>query len=752
MGAISFSLSPDLVKALADALPLEVLVETGTFEGDTVAAFAGRFEEVHSVELSDDYFRKATSRFEGVANVHLTLGDSRDFLKALAPRIAKRAVLYFLDAHWCVAQDTAGSHSQCPLLDELAGIGKLGDTSVIVIDDARLFLAPPPEPHDVTQWPSFDEIVTALRRLNPRHELMVVNDVIAFYPAAAHGSMERYARKHGVDWLHASQALAETAALRGGLREKEDVIQAQHRALGELQQGQQQLAKQLDEKEAVIQGLSKAARPESRRRTAHDLDGKVTAEFQTLHAEIHHFDEHVRMLSHGLEEKEAVIQALHRAVDQIQSDQRLLARGLEEKEAVIKTLQRAVETSEGQYRLLSRALADKEAVIQTLERAVETSEGQYRLLTQALVDKESAVLTMHMAVDSPEMHHVLVKGLEEKEAVIQELSRALESYRAAFSVFGFFLRPLTFGASTLRRVTRRAAAVCAPRLGVLNQYSPRKLSVPAHYSRPQAMANAPRISLVTPSFRQAGYIERTLRSVLDQEYPNLEYHVQDGGSTDGTPEILQRYAGRLARWDSRPDKGQSEAINLGFAGTTGEIMAWLNSDDILLPGALAYVADYFTRHPAVDVVYGHRILIDENDDDIGRWMMPAHNDEVLSWADYVPQETLFWRRRIWEKVGARIDESFRFAMDWDLLVRFREAGARFARLPRFLGGFRIHPHQKTCADISDVGFREMDRIRERVLGRVPSGFEVRKAIVPYLLKHVATDLGWRIQSRLGVHT
>jgi len=178
-------------------------------------------------------------------------------------------------------------------------------------------------------------------------------------------------------------------------------------------------------------------------------------------------------------------------------------------------------------------------------------------------------------------------------------------------------------------------------------------------------------------------------------------------------------------------------------------MAWLNSDDILFPGALAYVADYFARHPDVDVIYGHRILIDENDRQIGRWLLPRHDDNVLSWADYVPQETLFWRRRIWDKVGGKVDESFRFALDWDLLIRFRDAGARFARLPRFLGGFRIHAAQKTSAAISDIGFEEMDRIRQRVLGRVPSRTEVQKAVMPYLLRHAALDLGWRVREALG---
>ncbi|WAR46602.1 glycosyltransferase family 2 protein [Methylomonas rapida] len=296
----------------------------------------------------------------------------------------------------------------------------------------------------------------------------------------------------------------------------------------------------------------------------------------------------------------------------------------------------------------------------------------------------------------------------------------------------------------------RLRAIFGFRLGHLVQHGPKELHLPKHYARPVHVSQPPKISIVTPSFRQAAFIERTIKSVVDQKYPNLEYFVQDGGSQDGTEEILNSYADRLASWESRPDNGQSHAINLGFAKTSGEIMAWLNSDDILLPGSLAYVANYFKRHPKVDVVYGHRILIDENDQQIGRWMLPRHCNEVLSWADYIPQETLFWRRSIWDKAGGQIDESFRFAMDWDLLIRFREAGARFARLPRFLGGFRIHMQQKTSAEISSIGIQEMTRIRERVLGRVPSNEEIYNTVLPYLRRHITTDLSWRICNKLGI--
>jgi glycosyltransferase involved in cell wall biosynthesis len=254
----------------------------------------------------------------------------------------------------------------------------------------------------------------------------------------------------------------------------------------------------------------------------------------------------------------------------------------------------------------------------------------------------------------------------------------------------------------------------------------------------------PLVSIVTPSYNQAGYIGRTMDSVLGQNYPNLEYFVQDGGSQDGTVEVLKVYSNQLSGWESKPDGGQSQAINLSFARTSGEIMAWLNSDDVLLPGAIHTAVEYFNRHPEVDVVYGNRLLIDENDMEIGRWIMPGHDSGVLSWADYVPQETLFWRRRIWDKVGGKIDESFKFAMDWDLLVRFRDVGAHFAHIPRFMGAFRIHEHQKTLAVINEIGHKEMDRIRERLLGKVPTRKDIHKSVLPFMLKHVVVDFTHRI--------
>ena len=270
------------------------------------------------------------------------------------------------------------------------------------------------------------------------------------------------------------------------------------------------------------------------------------------------------------------------------------------------------------------------------------------------------------------------------------------------------------------------------RIFQLRHHEPRPLAIPAAYRRTRPPAQAPLISIVTPNLNQGRFLEATLRSVLDQNYPNLEYVVQDGCSTDESLAILSRYAPRLSDWKSERDQGQADAVNRGMQRTTGEILAYLNSDDLLLPGSLSYVSRYFVGHPEVDIVYGHRVLIDERGDEIGRWVLPPHDDAVIPLADYIPQETMFWRRSAWEQVGSRLDDTFQFAMDWELILRLRAAGLRFVRLPRFLGAFRISDSQKTQSLLATVGRREMDECRHRALGRVPSPRDVRRAIRPYL--------------------
>ncbi len=251
-------------------------------------------------------------------------------------------------------------------------------------------------------------------------------------------------------------------------------------------------------------------------------------------------------------------------------------------------------------------------------------------------------------------------------------------------------------------------------MGRLGHHQPRALRYPRLSWR--SHKNWPTISITTPSFNQGRYLEQTLRSVLEQNYPALQYTLQDSCSTDNTPDVLERYAAKL---DCRveKDKGQSDAINLGLRNTTGEIMAWLNSDDMLCPGALFVVADYFLRHPEVDAVYGHRILIDENSDEIGRWYLPQYDRDEIRYVDFIPQETLFWRRSIWERAGGKIDETISFSMDWDFILRMKRAGAKFVRIPAFLGCFRVHNQQKTLT-IQEVNRRDDYRLRMREFGGV----------------------------------
>lgn len=249
---------------------------------------------------------------------------------------------------------------------------------------------------------------------------------------------------------------------------------------------------------------------------------------------------------------------------------------------------------------------------------------------------------------------------------------------------------------------------------------PEPLRLGASGNAPRYRGRAQRFCIVTPSYQQAAFLETCLRSVLTQTASNLrcDYVVQDGGSTDGSVAIIARHAHQLYAWESGPDGGQAAAIARGFsrlAGQPDDIMAWLNSDDFYLPDALAHVAAYFAAHPEADVVYGHRLVVDENERVIGRWHLPPHDDAVLRLNDFVPQETLFWRRRIWDRVGG-IDSSLQFAMDWDLLLRFQQMGARMVRLPRFLGGFRVHRRQKTSQAMHTIGQTEIDWLRTRTHG------------------------------------
>lgn len=308
----------------------------------------------------------------------------------------------------------------------------------------------------------------------------------------------------------------------------------------------------------------------------------------------------------------------------------------------------------------------------------------------------------------------------------------------------------------LRRIHRRLAmtglrylrgdrGLNFPLMG-LQHHPPRDWDTPAPSPsiRPVvSMVGLPVISIVTPSYNQASMLERTIRSVLDQGYPRLQFVIQDGGSTDHSVEIIRRYEMHLHAWESAPDEGQAHAIETGFSRTDGQIMGWLNSDDILLPGALWEIARTYQQNPDVDVVYGHRLIIDEQDRQVGRWMLPSNTHHYLKFADYLGQESVYWRRELWDRVHG-IDRSFQFAMDWDLFLRFQRAGGRFHRIPRFLGGFRIHRNQKTSACLENLGTREMNRLRKRELGHLPENRELAEQLVWLYWRNLAMDSAQRL--------
>lgn len=283
-----------------------------------------------------------------------------------------------------------------------------------------------------------------------------------------------------------------------------------------------------------------------------------------------------------------------------------------------------------------------------------------------------------------------------------------------------------------------------PRLGVLYHHKPVPLRVPDFYYKKKSGLNAPRISVVTPSLNQGRFLGAACESVLSQKYPRLEYIVRDGKSTDETHSVLRRFSDGITAIRIEEDGGQAQALNVGFAESTGEIMAWLNADDILLPGSLDYVAAFFSKRPDIDLIYSHRVLIDEFGQEIGRWILPPFDGEMLRWTDYVPQETMFWRRSLWEKSGGGLDEKFTYALDWELLLRFMKHGASMRRVPRFLGGFRVHALQKTQANASTSGAAEIALLLESLHGRKVSHGEVSTRRQLYFARSTIYDALYRL--------
>jgi glycosyltransferase involved in cell wall biosynthesis len=224
----------------------------------------------------------------------------------------------------------------------------------------------------------------------------------------------------------------------------------------------------------------------------------------------------------------------------------------------------------------------------------------------------------------------------------------------------------------------------------------------------------PLVSIVTPSYNQARFLRRTIDTVLAQDYPRIEYVVIDGGSTDGSVELLRSYDDRV-RWLCEPDRGQSDAINKGFALTGGAIRAYLNSDDVLWPGAVRSVVEHFARHPDWDLVYGNAYHIDADDGIIDRYPTARYDLGRLLQNCFICQPATFWRARIADRVGP-FDAHLHYAMDLDYWLRIDRAGGRLVHVPEVLACSRVHPATKTLSARTQV-YREILQVCRQHAGQ-----------------------------------
>jgi ADP-heptose:LPS heptosyltransferase/GT2 family glycosyltransferase len=425
---------------------------------------------------------------------------------------------------------------------------------------------------------------------------------------------------------------------------------------------------------------------------------------------------------------EVEIGRLKRAVEQPPSDLGLLraaAAGLQQELAAVQASFDTERSAWSLERLQLKAAADHETralldLLKTNKETIEKLTLQLQLF-QKLFAERNALIERHEA--HTREYNGLASGRLALEAVTPENHNGSSVHNGTahdsltLPANGLWPALLTrfshnsVGAWLFRQVVENYWM----RLGAWRHYEPRSIAWDKMPKPKLLRESLPQAAVVTPSFEQQAFVESAMLSVLNQQYPKLLYLVQDGGSRDASPDIIARYADRLLHWESAPDMGPGDAIMKGFRRVEAmlapdDIMAWLDSDDLMAPRALRTVAEYFVRHPRIDVVYGHRILIDTDDREIGRWVLPPHTPKALEWVDCVPHETIFWRKRAWERVGG-IDPSFRFALGWDLLARFSRVGCKIVRVPYFLGCHRVHPRPNTAALLPAIHAEEEARVR-----------------------------------------
>lgn len=267
---------------------------------------------------------------------------------------------------------------------------------------------------------------------------------------------------------------------------------------------------------------------------------------------------------------------------------------------------------------------------------------------------------------------------------------------------------------------------------------------------PQA---SPLISIVTPSFNQGKFLEKTILSVLEQGYPNLEYIIIDGGSTDESVEIIKKYADRLAYWVSEPDRGQSHAINKGFERATGEIFGWLNSDDWYHPGALQAVADVFAANPEAGAVVGAGEMVDEEGNSLVMESYEISVDSLYNWIDkFFMQPSCFFGCEAWHKCGP-LNENIHFAMDLDLWFRIANE-FRFAKIEFLLSSSLVHKDAKTTAlasysivdAASVIMFHGGEEAAKKKLGMYIDELLLTRPLVPRLNQQLE-ELGRQLEER-----